>query len=409
MKRFRFLIPLFIALALLVIVTGVTYAGPPAPQSVLSLTGPAESTAGDTITHTVLFDFKDNVTVTVEIIVPNGWSPGIVSPSTYGNTWEATSVVTKSSLCSSPPSGYTCSQFQAAVGTDGGDEVLFTDTTTLPADEYTVYFNHNYTTGFGGEEDIFVGDSIAHTVNAAPVAPTTIYASDQSDCGGYGDPGTSCFQSLQQAISATTATAKEVVIIGTLTADATGATIGSNHVTTIRGDSTPILNAASGCTAVITDAKGITFRDFTIDGTNCTGGTGIKSTASGGTTVDNMTVQDFSSGTGIEFSGSATGIVKNCKNSIDNNGIGVDIQSGTGTVTVGVAGEVGNNTFTGNTIGIKVSDANAVIKGNTISGGTTGIQLLVTPSTLPLGNSVTGASGYQIDCASGNGAAFNYL
>ena len=54
--------------------------------------------------------------------------------------------------------------------------------------------------------------------------------------------------------------------------------------------------------------------------------------------------------------------------------------------------------------------ANASIKGNTISGGATGIYLEDVPAAL-FGNSVTGASGHQIECAGGAfaGAGFNYL
>jgi parallel beta-helix repeat protein len=240
-------------------------------------------------------------------------------------------------------------------------------------------------------------------------SPSKVYVSDLSTCGGYAP----CYHSLSAAIDALGTTGTEVVIIGTLTADGGGATVPSSGngsaITSISGDSTPKLKAPSGCTGapLTINKSGVTISDFTIDGSSCSGGKGLVIIAAGAT-VDNMTVQDFSSGTGIEFSGSGAGTVKNCVGSIENNSIGVDIQSTAGAVSVGT-GPTDGNTFSGNTIGIKVNDTSAVIKGNTISGGTTGIQLLVVPSTLPLGNSVTGASGYQIDCAGGAGAAFNYL
>jgi hypothetical protein len=237
-------------------------------------------------------------------------------------------------------------------------------------------------------------------------APTTIYASDQSDCGGYGIAGTSCFQSLQDAVNATTATADEVVIIGTLTDD--GATVSSgDSVNTIRGDSAPLLNAASGCTAAITDTKGITIRDFTIDGTNCSDGTGIAIIASGAA-VDNMTIRDFINGTGIQFANGGAGTVKNCVNSINNNGTGIDIQSDAGAVNVGT-GPADGNSFTDNDIGISVNNGNANIVDNSISGGTIGIE--VNADAQVYGNNVTGASDNQIYCqtASWASAGWNYL
>ncbi len=240
-------------------------------------------------------------------------------------------------------------------------------------------------------------------------APTTVYASNQATCGGYGVPGTSCFQSLSSAINALSTTGTEVVIVGELTANAGGSIVpnsgNGSALATIRGISSAQLTAPSGCSqSPLTIAKTsmVSVYSFIIDGTACSGQTGLSVT--GNVAVSNLTVQNFSSGTGIAFSGTGTGSVKTSVISGNNTGI-ADTTSAA--VSVGT-GPADGNTVTDNSTGI-VSNGGITIKGNTISGGAYGVELTAN-ATAFYGNRITGASTQQVRCNGATaGAAWNYL
>ncbi len=189
------------------------------------------------------------------------------------------------------------------------------------------------------------------------------------------------------------------------------------------------IGACSNYMLTLSNSSGsVTIKDLVLDGdANCTGGSGPRNgidiiSGTGVITLQNLTLRDM--GTGVR--GADTFV--NGGNTYDNNAIGIDIIGGassilsdtftnnniairetsSGVVSIGTASNNGS-TFTNNGTGID-SDGNAIIKGNLISGGTTGIKLSADASAI-YGNHVTGASGEQIECSgtATSGAAFNYI
>ncbi|MBI4786900.1 MAG: hypothetical protein HY782_07640 [Chloroflexi bacterium] len=232
--------------------------------------------------------------------------------------------------------------------------------------------------------------------------PTTVYASDQSNCGGYGSAGYSCFQSLATAIANSNS---EVVIVGNLTSDSGGATLSSGNVTLIRGISTPVLAAPSGCSAspLTVSKSGVTVRDFTINGASCNTQTGLA--IANNTAVTNMTIQNFSgtNGKGISIATVTGASVTN--STLTNNYYGINVAVD---VTIGSGPSTGNTIQNGGT-GINHTAGTLTAKGNTITGNSTaGASVTGSPSAF-YGNRIYNNGTTQINCNTGTGAAFNYL
>jgi hypothetical protein len=177
----------------------------------------------------------------------------------------------------------------------------------------------------------------------------------------------------------------------------------------------------------------------------------VIDTSSGTATMSNVTIMDFvfegvhvtsgdlqstdviyyRNGTGARVSGSsATATFDQC-NFAQNTETGVQIDIGTATITnssfsgnvsygvrhtggtVSIGTVPGNgNTFTvpSGATGISSIGTGATIRDNTISGGLRGIYLGAAASSI-YANTVSGASSYQIECATTSvaGAGFNYI
>lgn len=247
-----------------------------------------------------------------------------------------------------------------------------------------------------------------HTIASTP---SVVYASDLANCGGYGTAGVSCFQSLKAAYNKAVAyNASDLVIVSDLTVNpGTEANITSTLVL-IRETASGRLVAGGTCTnqTLLTLAKSsLTVRGLSLNGAACSGAaTGIAVDTGGDVTLDNVTIRDFSSGTGLAFTGSGAGTLKNSKGSITGNVTGVSDTS-SGVISIGT-GPTDGNTISNNTVGLR-TDGGITIKGNDISGGTYGVELQGAPTAF-YGNRVTGASTQQIYCNGATaGAAWNYL
>ncbi len=258
--------------------------------------------------------------------------------------------------------------------------------------------------------DNVVGNPNAVTYELELLAvPTTVYVSDSPTCLGLGTADHSCFQALDEGEAAADAAGSDtLVVVGDLTVDATSETaVIDADLTAIRGTSSGRI-LASNCTAetlINVTKNDVTISDLIIDGSACSGAaTGI---ATNGTNVnlDGVTVQDFSSGTGVSYSGTGTGAITDSTFSGSETAIS---DSSAAIVSIGTS-DADGNVLSNNAVGI-ASNGDASIKGNTISGGTIGVDLAAAASAI-FGNSVTGASGNQIDCNGGGfaGAGFNYL
>jgi len=408
---------LFVVLALMLGMSKPAYADPPDPEGVNQFdVSPDPQTAGEDVTIDVNVDINTADSNTRFCYYTPDTGSDFTVPSvitlTYTSDFVSTDVGFNKLADASPcpnRSGQDKWVYSTTNAYVGSITYEGSFTTTISSDASAGYYDWTILL----EEPTGTPNPLSYNNHEIQAAPTTIYASDKGDCEGYGTSGSSCFGSLQDAIDAVSS-GNDVVIVGTLTADSGGSSVSGSNVSVIRGIESPQLVAPSGCTnatLLTIDKSSVTVRDFTIDGSSCSGAAMGIDVTSTGATIDSMTVQNFSGGTGIKFSSGGAGTVKNCTGSIANNSFGVQIANGAGTVNIG-AGPSDGNTFTNNTMGIQVADTDAVIKGNTVSGGSTGIALNAAPSAI-YGNSVTGASSNHIYCNTGNGvtngAAFNYL
>jgi hypothetical protein len=296
-----------------------------------------------------------------------------------------------------------------------------------------MYQNSPFAGGWGQ------GDTSPDITVSAP-ATTRYVANNGTQCQGYTpcDTGTG---GLATALA--NGTADTIIVLGVYSADAnSGPTLTGSDTLQGQGGASVNLTNCSGGTFLTVSGAG-TIQDLTFDGT-CSSGTdptiGISVTVAGAT-IQDVTVQDFAN-TGVSVSGSLT----NDSVTYDNNGTGASVTAGSGTFdsdtftdnTTGVAVSGGaitvtNSVFDGNTTGVShaggsaaigtapgdgntltdntigILSAGGSIKDNTISGGTTGISLTATSSNV-YANTVTGASGNQIECGgSFAGAGFNYI
>ncbi len=322
----------------------------------------------------------------------------------------------------------TTSQTDCAGGDTDAYVVLYSGTATLPTSVNTTYntvtgsdinlSGANATADTGNwllvvEEATGSPDALTTSVELID-APDTIYASDSPTCLGLGIAGVSCFQALNTAEDeAVAAGADTLVIVGDLTVDAsTEATTVDTSITTLRGTNSGRILATNCTDENILSVGGtdqpIAISDLEIDGSACTGrATGIST--GGSPTINNITISGFSSGDGIRFiGGSSSGTISYSE--FSNNRIGIHVNGLARTLNIGTSASDGN-TLTNNTTGIDIQSNNVSIKGNTITGGNQGISLSLTIVGPMVGNTVTGASGNQINCngSATTGAAGNYL
>jgi hypothetical protein len=277
-------------------------------------------------------------------------------------------------------------------------------------------------------------------------AATTRYVANNSlQCQGY-SPCDTGPGGLATALADGTATT--IVVLGVYNADPQS----SPNLTggdTLRGQGGASVNFQSTLTCttgafLTVNGAGGTIQDLTFDGT-CTLGTdpsyGVYATA-GTLAIQDTTFQDFAN-EAMRVDG---GTLDNTDVTYDNNGTGASVTAGSGTFdsdaftdnttglaisggagtatnstfdgnTTGVSHTAGTasigtapgngNTFTDNTIGI-LSDG-GTIKDNAITGGTTGISMTAA-SNYVYANTVSGASGNQIECGGSFAAAgYNYI
>lgn len=178
-------------------------------------------------------------------------------------------------------------------------------------------------------------------------------------------------------------------------------------------------------------AAEVTIQDLTLDGdAGCSSGQRDGLAVNSGTAVislTHVTLQDL--GTAVAIAAPQANIsFHNTGNSYSNNTVGISLNDGDATIlddtfanntlaiqdnTSGVVvigdGPTTGSSFTDNSAAIQ-SDGHITLKGNTISGGGTGILLTGDPTAL-YGNNISGVSGLAVDCdgTATLGAAFNYL
>lgn len=187
------------------------------------------------------------------------------------------------------------------------------------------------------------------------VSITTVYASDSPTCGGYGTPGSSCFQSLSAAYNAVSGS-NNVVVVGDLSMPTGGYQIAKAN--DLDGTSNGRLIASGGCTTHVLDVNAAAdVSNLTIDGSACSAASvaGLY-LQNAGTTVDNVTVESFDDANqyGVWLAANAT--LQN--STVQDNEVGVRSFGST----------IQDNTITSNdSHGIQVAGGTPTVQRNTIS------------------------------------------
>ena len=462
MKRFRFL-TLVAIVAMLLGLTGVVYAGPPMPQFIQYLnvdTNPAY--IGDTVNYSsqMYGDIRTSgaaqTNPCVVYYIPGssslGTDTGTLAAQTGSYIQSDTGNLPATCGSTNPgDAGASYDRYYAQV-TQTGSNQYANWTLNMPntlsgvtAANYNVQLCINFGS-FSGTSWICSELDPDLTINAA--ATTRYVANTEAQCLGHTpcDTGTGGLAAALGNSSATT-----IIVIGTYNANpATSHTLAGGD--TLKGSNNASINingvcASSGAFLNVTGAS--TIQDLTFDGTCTSGGfsQGININAAGSTvTVQDITIQDFTN-TGLQL---VAGTLNNTGVTYDGNGTGASVTGGTavfdndtftGNTTAGLAisngsGTVTNSSFESNGIGVNHTAGTAVIGGisgmgntftdnstagisagtgatikdNTISGGINGIALTSAPMAI-YANTVSGASGNQINCSGGafSGAGFNYI
>jgi filamentous hemagglutinin family protein len=200
--------------------------------------------------------------------------------------------------------------------------------------------------------------------------------------------------SIQNAIDAigSYGTTAEVALgVGTFNESVS---LSKNHFTlTGAGDSTVVNATGNGATVISVTGDDNTVSNFAINGNGYTGvtavsangaddltvknlkidavNTGVYATAGANASIDNnrITAASVGTGKGIHLQG-LTGANSITDNTVDNFSIGIHNDGTNGT-------QIGGNTLTGNTTGIRINpSSNVVVDGDIISGGNTAIEVV---------------------------------
>ncbi|MEW6716772.1 MAG: right-handed parallel beta-helix repeat-containing protein [Chloroflexota bacterium] len=259
--------------------------------------------------------------------------------------------------------------------------------------------------------------------------PATIYVSDSGTCGGYGDVGQDCYQSLDTALSkANTFGSTTIRVVGDLTLDNNGSDLsGAGSLSAFNGLSTPRLISPGTCTGtavgdgtfyMLDVDRAVTVSDITFVGTACNTASVIGVRLSDASaTINNVTVQNFDATSQIGVKITVAGTLSNST-----------IQSNT-TGVVSAGSTISGNTISSNSgVGLSITGGTPTVSGNTISsnggdginsdqtGGTfqdndvtsntgDGIQVPAGFAGTILENHITGSGGYGVNFGGAPNAA----